>query len=446
MSLSACADHPIKLRRSSTGCNRQVMTASQTTTLLADVALIALVTRALGALARSIGQPAVVGEIFAGVLLGPTFFSGAIAHHLMPAGVRPFLSVLAQVGVVLFMFCVGLELDQRLLRRRSTTVTAVSIGSIALPAALGALLAAYLVQHHASHSHLAFVLFMSAAVAVTAFPVLARILADRGIVDTDLGQMALACAASNDVVAYLLLAVAAGAAKAGGGSAWRLALLVPYALVMLSAVRPLLSRLARSGVLDSGQPARVIGLVIPAVLGSAAASGWMGLSPVFGAFFAGAVMPRDARAAVQVVIAGGVEDLSRVILLPIFFVTAGLNVNLSQLGDSALTDLGLILAVAIGGKLIGTLIAARATGMPLRDSLGLAALMNTRGLTELILLTVGLQLGVIDRGLYSLMVVMALVTTAMAGPILRAIYREEGHGATEAPRLGRAASAASQLG
>jgi Kef-type K+ transport system membrane component KefB len=442
------ADHAIKLRRGGTGCNRPVMTASQTTTLLADVALIALVTRALGAIARSIGQPAVIGEIFAGVLLGPTLFNGAIAHHLLPSGVRPFLSVLAQVGVVFFMFCIGLELDQRLLRRKGSAVTAVSIGSIALPAALGALLATYLAAHHASHSHLAFVLFMSAAVAVTAFPVLARILADRRMVHTDLGQMALACAASNDVVAYVLLAIAVAVAKASGGAAWRLTLMVPYALAMLFAVRPLLVRLSRSGVLGSAHPSRVIGLVIPAVLGSAAATGWIGLSPVFGAFFAGAVMPREARAAVEGVIASGVEDLSRVILLPIFFVTAGLDVNLSNLGDSAVTDLGLILVVAIGGKFLGTLIVARTTGMPTRDSLGLATLMNTRGLTELIVLTVGLQLGVIDRALYSLMVVMALTTTAMAGPVLRAIYRSgEADRAAEAPRLaGRAAPAASQLG
>ncbi len=423
------------------------MTANQTTTLLADIALIALVTRALGAFARSIGQPAVIGEIFAGVLLGPTFFNGAIAHHLLPATVRPFLGVLAQVGVVFFMFCVGMELDQRLLRRKGSTFTAVSIGSIVVPAALGALLATYLLKHHASHSHLAFVLFMAAAVAVTAFPVLARILADRGMVHTGLGQMALACAASNDVVAYLLLAMAVAVAKATGGSAWRLALLAPYAVVMLVAVRPLLVRLARSGVLSSAQPSRVIGLVIPAVLGSAAATGWIGLSPVFGAFFAGAVMPREARTAVAGVISDGVEDLSRVILLPIFFVTAGLNVNLAHLGNTALTDLGLILLVAVGGKFIGTLAAARASGMPARDALALATLMNTRGLTELVVLTVGLQLGMIDRGLYSLMVVMALVTTAMAGPLLRVIDREVAVAASDAPRLsGHPAPAASQAG
>lgn len=398
------------------------ITPHQLTALLADVALITLLARALGVLARRVGQPAVIGEILAGVALGPTLFGGALAHRLLPLDVRPLLSVLANLGLVLFMFCTGLELDHRLVARRGRAVTAVSLGSTAFPAALGVCVAIYLAPRHAVHDRPAFVLFMAAAMSVTAFPVLARILADRGLSRTSLGQMALACAAAGDVLAWLVLAAALVLSNAAAHSWWHIALVVPYVLVIVKLVRPLLSTLTRSGSLTAQHPAQMIAVIIPAALASAAATTWLGLSAASGAFLLGAALAPHTRAAVGTVISRGVDDLSRVMLLPIYFVTAGIQVNLGDIGAGGVADLLLIVGVAVLGKVTGTFLGARWARVSGREAAGLASLMNARGLTELVVLTIGLQSGVLDHQVYSLMVAMALITTAMAGPLLGVIY------------------------
>jgi Kef-type K+ transport system membrane component KefB len=397
------------------------------------VALVTLVARVLGVLARRFDQPAVLGELLGGILLGPTFFGGAIARNLFPADVRPFLSMLASIGVVYFMLGIGLELDPGFVRRRSRAVTGVAAGSMGVPLALGALLSLHLVDTHAARSRPAFCLFVAAAMSVTAFPVLARILTDRGMCRTNLGQMALACAAANDVVAYILIAAAVAVSRVSG-SAWPILSLAPYVMLMAFVVRPLLRRLPipRDGagefagglgaVGDAGYQSRMLALVSAGVLLSAAATNWMGMTAVFGAFFFGAIIPGQTRTAVRELVSGSIDRIGRVVLLPIFFVTAGLQVNLAKIGGGGVTELALILGVAILGKFGGAFIAARCVGMAARQSAAVATLMNTRGLTELIVLTVGLQIGVIDRSLYSLMVVMALITTAMTGPLLRLIY------------------------
>jgi Kef-type K+ transport system membrane component KefB len=393
--------------------------------LAVDLVVIVVVARALGALARRLGQPAVIGEILGGVLLGPTLFDGAVTNALFPADVRPTLTTIAMVGVCLFMFLVGLELDPELLRGHSRIATTVALSAMVLPFGLGVLLALYLAGNHPTGNHLVFVLFMGVAMAVTAFPVLARILTDKGLLHTPIGGLALACAAIGDVLAWSVLAVVAALAG-GAAEPWRVLLIVPYALFLLRVVRPLLNRLAARNPAPGRLGGAAVLVAVPAgVLLSAELTGWMGLHGIFGAFLLGVAMPREGAAALRARVLPWVRRGCAYLLLPVFFVVAGSAVDLSFVGGVALGELGLILLVAIGGKFGGAFLGARASGIRPRHATVLAILINTRGLTELIVLTVGLQLAVLDRELYSLMVVMALVTTAMAGVVLRLVYPPE---------------------
>jgi Kef-type K+ transport system membrane component KefB len=399
--------------------------------LLALVVIIASA-RLLGALARRLGQPAVIGEILGGILLGPTLFGGAVTEAVFPADVRPTLSTLASIGVCVFMFLVGLHLDHDMLRGQGRITATVSLSATVLPFGLGALLALYLAANHPSDNRLAFVLFLGTAMSVTAFPVLARILTDRGLINTPIGGLALACAAVSDVLAWSLLAVVAALAG-GGGDPWRVLLVVPFAALMLKVVRPLLARLAgrrparnqptrRRLVRSRLAGAAVLVAVAAGVLLAAGATQWMGLHWIFGAFLFGAALPAEGAVALRERALPWIEKVSSLVLLPVFFVVAGIKVNLSGWDGVALGELGLILLVAIAGKGVGAFAGARVTGVRPRHATVLAILINTRGLTELVVLIVGLQLGVLDQSLYSLMVVMALVTTAMAGVLLRLVY------------------------
>ncbi|WP_329787353.1 cation:proton antiporter [Lentzea sp. DG1S-22] len=396
------------------------MTAAQLTVLLADLALIVVLARLFGRLARYCGQPPVIGEIVAGVLLGPSLFNGAISNTVFPADVRPSLSALANVGLAVFMFVVGLELPRNLLRGRGSLAVTVSFSSIALPFGLGTVLALHLLSTHPAENRLGFVLFLGAAMAVTAFPVLARLLVDLRLTGTPLGGLALTCAAVDDVAAWSLLAVVAAVSDADGPDQWRLLFLLPYLAVMRWIVTPVLRRLTGD-------------LTVPGLAGllmSAAATEWMGLHFIFGAFLFGVVMPGEGTAALL----DRLGQLSSILLLPVFFVVAGLQVDLTSIGWSGFGELGLILLVAIGGKFAGGYLAARAGGVPPRSSAALGLLLNTRGLTELVILSVGMSLGVLDRSLYSSMVVMALVTTAMAGPLLRLLLRGDAAGLADVQR------------
>ena len=393
--------------------------------LLADLAVIVVLARLLAALATRLGQPAVIGEITAGILLGPTLLGGEITRTLFPADVRPSLTTLADIGVCMFMFLIGLRVDHGLLRGQGRIATTVSLGAIALPFSLGTLLALHLVNFHRTDDRLAFVLFLGTAMAITAFPVLARILTDRGLIDTPIGGLALASAAVGDVLAWSALAVVAALAG-GGDEPWRVALVVPFIVLMLRVVRPLLARLAaRRPVGGRLAGAGALVAVAAGLLVSAAATEWMGLHLIFGAFLFGAVMPREGAAALRTHALPWLERTCSILLLPLFFAVAGTRVDLSAVDGVALAELGLILLVAIGGKFAGVLLGARLNGVRWRHSTVLAILLNTRGLTELIVLTVGLQLGVLDPDLFSLMVVMALVTTALTGVLLRLVYPAE---------------------
>src|SRR5215468_2752992 len=307
------------------------MTDQEVQLFLADLAIIILFARLLGVAAKRIGQPPVVGEIIAGILLGPTLFGGKITTTLFPLTLRPALSALANLGVVMFMFAIGYELDLRLLRGRERVAASVSVSSIILPLALGTGLGAWLASRHHVHDALPFALFVGTAMSVTAFPVLARILTDRGMHRTRIGGIALTSAAMDDVLAWSLLAVVVAIAGAGG-QPLRLLLAPVYAVVIFGAVRPLVRRLLdvyrRQGRLTSN----VLAAVLAGLLLSSFATDWIGVNYIFGAFLFGVVMPRGdgAADAMREEILDRLEQLSVLVLLPVFFVVSGLNVNLSS--------------------------------------------------------------------------------------------------------------------
>lgn len=390
--------------------------------LLLDIVIVLAAARLLGAGARLIGQPPVIGEIVAGILLGPTLLGAMVGDDLFPADVRPALKALANVGLVLFMFVVGMELDQKLVRGKGKVAANVSLGSTLLPFGLGCLVALWLAEDHDQGKTLAFVLFFGAAMSATAFPVLARILTDRGMHRTRLGGLALACAAIIDVIAWTVLAVVIAVAGTGGSDQWRVGLAVPFALVMFLVVRPQLRRLIGAYEKAGRLTPSLLSVVLLGLFASAWATEWMHVHFIFGAFLFGAIMPREGAERLNHEILERLEQLAVLLLLPMFFVVAGMSVDLTKLDLSSAGTLAAILAAAIGGKIGGAYAGARLQRVPKQQAAALAALINTRGLTEIVILTVGLQKGVLDTELYSLMVVMALVTTAMTGPLLNRIY------------------------
>jgi Kef-type K+ transport system membrane component KefB len=397
------------------------VTSGQAVVLLLDLAIILVLANLLGAAAKLLGQPPVVGEIIAGVLVGPTLFGGAIADTVFPAHVRPLLSALASIGVVLFMFVIGLDLDQSLLRGRGKITTTVGVTSTLLPFGLGIALALHLINRHPSGNVLAFVLFIGTTMSVTAFPVLARILADRGMNRTRLGGLAVGSAAVADILAWSLLAVVMTLVNEDSWQLWRILLLVPFLVLMFLIVRPLLLGLFNVRKRVSGVTRGTLATVLVGVLMSAALTEWIGLHFIFGAFLFGLLIPRIDAGRLRVEIRNRIEHISA-ILLPVYFVVAGLQVDLSRMNWGDVGELGLIVTVAIVGKFVGTFIGTWLHGIKFRQAAALATLMNARGLTELVIVTVGLQLGVVDRGLYSNMVVMAVLTTAMTGILLELIY------------------------
>ncbi|WP_225826714.1 cation:proton antiporter [Streptomyces naphthomycinicus] len=396
------------------------MTTNQLFALFSDLALILVLAHLLGLAAQRFSQPAVIGEVIAGILLGPTFLGHTVSDFLFPVDIRPMLTGLADVGMAVFMFIIGLELDREILRGTGRLAATVSVSSILLPFGLGALLALTLMEDNSPDHRLGFVLFMGTAMSVTAFPVLARILTDRKMQHTPVGGLALACAAIGDVLAWCMLAAVVALAGGGGTGQWLLLLLVPYAAVMVWVVRPLLRRMVAAA--DGRLSPALLTTVLAGLLVSGAITERIGLHFIFGAFFFGVVMPKESTERFRADVTDRIGHVSSRLLQPVFFIIVGLKVDLSALGRSGWLDFALILLVAVSGKFLGTFLSARAHGVTTRQSAVLATLMNTRGLTELIILTAGLQLGVLDERLYSLMVMMAVVTTAMAGPLLTVFH------------------------
>ena len=394
--------------------------------ILGDLALILVLARAVGWLFSRFHQPAVLGEILAGVLLGPTILGPAASEWLFPLDQRAYLSLLANVGLVLFMFIVGLELDIGLVRGRERVAASVSASSIALPFALGLGLAVYLPNEYDA-PFWPFALFIGAAMSITAFPVLARILTERNMHRTATGALALACAAVDDVLAWTLLAVVIAIAPksecfAAGSESYLIAFALPFALVVLLIVKPQLTRLTQAYDRAGRLTPSILAFVLLGLLVCAQAADYFGIHFIFGAFLFGAVMPREGAEKLRHEIVIRLEQITVLLLLPVFFLVAGLKVDLRGLTGEEVFQLVLILAAAIGGKFVGAYVGARTSGVSAWQARALGTLMNTRGLTELVILKVGSDLHLIGPDLFSMLVVMALVTTAMTGPILRRIY------------------------
>jgi Kef-type K+ transport system membrane component KefB len=396
--------------------------------VLLALAAVIVSGRVVGSLFRYLGQPPVIGEVTAGLLLGPSFLgwiAPAAQAFLIPPETASSLDILAQVGVVLYMFVVGLELDLGQLRDRGHAVIAISHGSIVVPFLLGAALALALYPALSDQSvpFVPFALFLGAALSVTAFPVLARILDDRGMSRSPLGSLALTCAAANDATAWCLLAFVIGVAQSEVWGAISVAgLTLGYLGVMFAVVRPALVRLAPR--ILRGEPNRgELAIVLIGLLLSAIATELIGVHALFGAFVFGAVIPHDSNLARDV--ARKLEDFVSVLLLPAFFALTGLRTEIGLVaGLENWIWCGLIIVVATLGKFGGTLAAARLTGLGWREGSALGILMNTRGLMELIVLNIGLELRIISPTLFAMMVVMALVTTIATTPLLRLIWPE----------------------
>ncbi|HMF17202.1 MAG TPA: cation:proton antiporter [Gemmataceae bacterium] len=374
----------------------------------------------LGVLLRHLGQPPVIGEVIAGIVLGPSVLgqlSPEAASFLLPESVAPFLSVIAQLGVIIYMFLIGLELNLDSLKDSTQATITIAHAGIAIPFVLGAALALLLYPRLSSNDvpFTSFALFLGVAMAITAFPVLARILSDRGMRKTPLGVTALACAALGDATAWCLLAFVVAVTQAKvNGAFYVIGLTVAYITLMFLIVRPVAARLLTSRDLTRG----VTALIFVALLLSALATEYIGVHAILGAFLFGAVIPHDSAVARE--FTHKLEDLVTVLLLPAFFAFTGLRTHIGLLaGWEEWLLCGLIIAVATAGKFGGTLLAARVTGLGWRESSALGILMNTRGLMELIVLNIGLELKVISPQLFAMMVLMALVTTIATTPLLQ---------------------------
>jgi Kef-type K+ transport system membrane component KefB len=382
--------------------------------MLVDIAFIVIAAKVAGQLGTRLGQPPVVGEIAVGVLLATALRGNAVGGVVLAAGVKSALHTIATLGIVLFMFTVGYHWEPNRMRGFGRATAGIATGSLVVPFVLGMSLGFYFIGRYHPADRTQFVLFLGITMSITALPVLARIVEDRKLRGTVVGGVALASSAAVDGSSWAVLAVII--ALAGGAPAWHLLLVPPY-LVALFALRPGLARMMRQPNGTTG-----FGVILAWLFLSAAATQWLGLHVVFGAFLFGATLPsRDLP-----VLREQMDELARLcqlFLLPIFFVVAALDVNLTGIGLGGLVDLGIILAVAIGGKICGSYAGARAGGLPGAQAISVATLMNARGVTELVVLQIGLQLHLLNVQLYSLLVLMALLTTAATGPLLSLIGR-----------------------
>jgi Kef-type K+ transport system membrane component KefB len=400
--------------------------------LFLQLFVVIVVSYLVGQVFAHIGQPAVVGEMMAGVLLGPSVF-GLVApsafQFVFATSSLGALRLFSQIGVCLFMFTVGMEMDVTDLRRRAHTAIVVSQASMIVPYFLGMLLALFLYNRLAQPgaSFLSFALFMGISMSITAFPVLVRILRDRGMFKTSLGSTATACAAVGDVTAWCVLAFVVAIAQATSldSAAFNLGLVVIFVALMLFLIKPRLPDWLGRSALERSDPSKgVLAFVFGVVLASALSTQLIGIHALFGAFLAGIVMPAVGGFREKLVVR--VENLSSVLLLPVFFAFTGLRTQIGLLnsGQDWIVCL-IIIVLATAGKLGGSALAARLTGMKWRESLQLGALMNTRGLMELIALNIGYDMGILSQRIFTMLVIMALVTTIMTGPLVTFFGRKQ---------------------
>lgn len=392
--------------------------------LLAQIITIILVARFFGWVCKKIGQPTVVGEIAAGIILGPSLvgmYFPDFSATLFPEKSLSNLGFLSQIGLILFMFVIGMELDLKVLKNKAQDAIVVSHASIVFPFTLGMTLAYFVYDSFAPANvqFLSFALFLGIAMSITAFPVLARIIQERGIHKTKLGTIVITCAAADDITAWCMLAAVIAIVKAGsiGSSLFIILLAGAYVVFMLFVIRPFLKRIGELHASRENLSKPIVAIFFVVLLASAYATEVIGIHALFGAFMAGAIMPENAK--FRNIFIEKVEDVSLVLLLPLFFVFTGLRTQIGLLNDWYLWQVtGFIVLVAVVGKFVGSALAARFVGQNWKDSLMIGALMNTRGLMELVVLNIGYDLGVLTPEIFAMMVIMALVTTAMTGPAL----------------------------
>jgi Kef-type K+ transport system membrane component KefB len=398
--------------------------------VLLALTVITITARITGALFARLNQPAVLGEVVGGILLGPSLLgriAPGAAAAILPADAVPILSVIAQLGVILYMFLVGLELDLSVLRTRAKATIAISNAGIMVPFGFGVALAwtIYDIYAPARVGFAPFALFLGVSMSITAFPVLARILSDHRLQRTQMGVMALTCAAIGDATAWCLLAFVVGVTEATtNGALITLILTAVYVALMLTAGRTLMRALIARLDASVAVGEQSLAIVLVAVLLSAVATEFIGVHAIFGAFLLGAIIPHRSATARHV--RERIEDVVRVLLLPAFFAFTGLRTQIGLV--ETLNDwlmCASIIVIATAGKFGGATLAARFSGLDWRDSAALGILMNTRGLVELIVLNIGLDLGVLTPRLFTMLVIMALVTTMMTSPILMALLRKQ---------------------
>jgi Kef-type K+ transport system membrane component KefB len=398
--------------------------------ILTALTTVIIAARIIGAVFRRFHQPPVMGELLAGILLGPSFLgwlAPGIANALISQAAMQPLGIIAQLGVLLFMFLVGLELNLGVLREKAHSIIMISQTGIAVPFLLGSVLSLWLYPKFTGSniSFTAFALFIGISMSITAFPVLARILADRGLQNTSLGTTALTCAAAGDVTAWCLLAFVAGFIQsqlAGAGLTLFLTLL--YIVLMFAAIRPLFIRLVTRWERKPGLDQSVMATVCIGLMLSSLATEYIGIHTLFGAFFFGAIIPHKSQ--VARILRERLHDFVVILLLPAFFAFTGLRTQISLIQGSQWVVCIAITLVACLGKFGGSMLAARMTGMNPRDSAALGILMNTRGLMEMIALNIGLDFRVISPSLFAMLVIMAVVTTFATTPILDALTSTDG--------------------
>lgn len=392
--------------------------------LLLQIVVIILVARLFGWICKKIGQPTVIGEIIAGIVLGPSLlglYFPEISSFVFPVESLGNIQFLSQIGLILFMFVVGMEIDLGVLKSKADDAIVISHASIILPFALGMGLAYFIYDHFVPEGvhFLSFSLFLGIAMSITAFPVLARIVQERGINKTRLGTIVITCAAADDITAWCLLAVVIAIVKAGTfvSALYTVALAILYVFVMIKIVRPFLKRIGDLHSSPENLSKPIVALFFLTIILSAYMTEVIGIHALFGAFMAGAIMPDNPK--FRNIFIEKVEDIALVLLLPLFFVYTGLRTQIGLLNEPYLWGVTvLIIIVAVAGKFIGSALAAKFVGQSWKNSLIIGALMNTRGLMELVVLNIGYDLGVLNAEIFAMMVIMALVTTFMTGPAL----------------------------
>lgn len=395
--------------------------------LLAQIITIIIVARLFGWVFRKIGQPSVIGEIIAGIAIGPSLlgmYFPEFSSSLFPIESLGNLQFLSQIGLILFMFVIGMELDLKVLKNRAKEAIVISHASIVIPFALGIGLAYFVYFKFApvGVAFLPFALFMGIALSITAFPVLARIVQERGIHKTKLGAIVITCAAADDITAWCILAAVIAIVKAGTfvSSLYVIGLAISYVIVMFFVIKPFLKKIGELYGTKDNLNKPVVAIFFLTLIISSYCTEIIGIHALFGAFMTGVIMPDITK--FRNLFIEKVEDVSIILLLPLFFVYTGLRTEIGLINDPFLWKVtGVIILVAVVGKFFGSALAAKFVGQTWRDSLTIGALMNTRGLMELVVLNIGLDLKVLSPEVFTMMVIMALVTTFMTGPTLNLI-------------------------